>query len=100
MSDNHKRRRKGGGGEVKAAEAGPKSKNLQDCSLSVWKDLSGNGVHSQQNSETSKPEFDQTEIGIEFNRDQSDSIQANSSLLNITSDGLTQVIVFKPTEKK
>ena len=39
MNDNQKKQFKGGGGKFKAAEAGHKAKNLQECSLNAWRDL-------------------------------------------------------------
>ena len=39
MNDRQKKQFKGGGAKVKAAEAGLKTKSLQDCSLNVWRDL-------------------------------------------------------------
>ena len=39
MSDNQRKRLKGGGGKLKAAEAGHKAKSLQERSLNAWRDL-------------------------------------------------------------
>ena len=39
MSNNQKKQFKGGGGKIKAAEAGHKAKSLQDCPLNAWRDL-------------------------------------------------------------